>query len=50
VAEEAFYDLDAPIKRVAAECVPIPFASHLEDAVVPTVDRLTEAVRRTAEA
>jgi len=50
VAEEAFYDLDAPIKRVASACVPLPFASHLEDAVVPTVDRLTEAVRRTAEA
>jgi pyruvate/2-oxoglutarate/acetoin dehydrogenase E1 component len=50
VAEEAFYDLDAPIKRVAAECVPLPFASHLEDVVVPTVDRLVDAVRRTAEA
>jgi pyruvate dehydrogenase E1 component beta subunit len=49
VAEEAFYDLDAPIKRVASECVPLPFASHLEDAVVPTVDRLADAVRRTAE-
>jgi pyruvate/2-oxoglutarate/acetoin dehydrogenase E1 component len=47
VAEEGFYDLDAPIRRVASECVPLPFAANLEDAIIPTVDRLTEVVRKT---
>jgi acetoin:2,6-dichlorophenolindophenol oxidoreductase subunit beta len=50
VAEEGFYDLDARIRRVAGECVPLPFAANLEDAVVPSVDRLADAVRRTVEA
>jgi pyruvate/2-oxoglutarate/acetoin dehydrogenase E1 component len=47
VAEEAFYDLDAPIRRVASACVPLPFSKNLEDVVIPSVDRLTETVRRT---
>ena len=47
VAEEGFYDLDAPIRRVASECVPLPFAADLEDVIIPTVDRLTEVVRKT---
>jgi pyruvate dehydrogenase E1 component beta subunit len=46
VAEEGFFDLDAPVKRVAGECVPLPFAANLEDAVVPSVDRLADAVKR----
>ncbi len=50
VAEEGFYDLDAPIRRVASACVPLPFAANLEDVVIPTVDRLAEAVRRTVAA
>ncbi|MGH3333582.1 MAG: alpha-ketoacid dehydrogenase subunit beta [Nocardioidaceae bacterium] len=48
VADEGFETLDAPIRRVAAACVPLPFADALEDAVIPTVDKVTEAVRRTA--
>ena len=47
VAEEAFYDLDAPIARVAAECVPLPFAANLEDVVVPSADRLADRVKKT---
>jgi pyruvate/2-oxoglutarate/acetoin dehydrogenase E1 component len=50
VAEEGFYDLDAPIKRVAGECVPLPFASHLEARVMPSTARLVEAVRKTIDA
>jgi len=46
VAEEGFFDLDAPVKRVASECVPLPFAGNLEDVVVPSVDRLADAVKR----
>jgi pyruvate dehydrogenase E1 component beta subunit len=45
VADEGFETLDAPIRRVAAECVPLPFADALEDQVIPTVAKVTEAVR-----
>jgi acetoin:2,6-dichlorophenolindophenol oxidoreductase subunit beta len=47
VAEEGFYDLDAPIARVAGECVPLPFAANLEDVVVPSADRLVDKVKKT---
>ena len=48
VADEGFELLDAPIRRVTAECVPLPFADALEDAVIPTVDKVIDAVRRLA--
>ena len=48
VADEGFETLDAPIRRVAAECVPLPFADALEQQVIPTVDKVVEAVRRLA--
>jgi pyruvate/2-oxoglutarate/acetoin dehydrogenase E1 component len=47
VAEEGFFDLDAPIRRVAGANVPLPFAANLEDAVVPSAERLAEVVRQT---
>ncbi|MGH3680022.1 MAG: alpha-ketoacid dehydrogenase subunit beta [Natronosporangium sp.] len=48
VADEGFELLDAPIRRVAAACVPLPFADRLEAAVIPTVDTVAEAVRALA--
>ena len=36
IAEGAFYDLDAPVKRMGAMHVPIPFSPPLEDVTVPT--------------
>ena len=48
VADEGFELLDAPIRRVASECVPLPFADALEDEVIPTVDKVVHAVRRLA--
>ena len=48
VADEGFETLDAPIRRVAAACVPLPFADELEDVVIPTVDKVVDAVRRLA--
>jgi len=48
VADEGFQSLDAPIRRVAAECVPLPFADALEDVVIPTVAKVTDAIRRLA--
>jgi pyruvate/2-oxoglutarate/acetoin dehydrogenase E1 component len=49
VADEGFYDLDAPVKRVAGACVPLPFAANLEQAVVPTADRVATAVRQALD-
>jgi pyruvate/2-oxoglutarate/acetoin dehydrogenase E1 component len=46
VADEGFETLDAPIRRVAAECVPLPFADALEDQVIPTTAKVTAALRR----
>ena len=48
VADEGFETLDAPIRRVASACVPLPFADRLEDEVMPTVAKVTDAVRRLA--
>jgi acetoin:2,6-dichlorophenolindophenol oxidoreductase subunit beta len=48
VADEGFELLDAPIKRVAAANVPLPFADTLEEQVIPTVDKVVEAARRLA--
>ncbi len=45
VADEGFELLDAPIKRVAAENVPLPFADSLEEVVMPTVDKVANAIR-----
>src|SRR5262252_2052319 len=47
-ADEGFELLDAPIRRVAAECVPLPFADALEDEVIPTVAKVVDAVQKLA--
>jgi pyruvate dehydrogenase E1 component beta subunit len=43
VAEGAFWHLDAPVKRLGAMDVPIPFSPVLEDETVPTPERAIEA-------
>jgi pyruvate dehydrogenase E1 component beta subunit len=45
IAEGAFYDLEAPVKRMGAMHVPIPFSPPLEDATVPTETQVFEAAR-----
>jgi len=45
IAEEAFYDLDAPVRRVCSAEVPMPYAKHLEDAALPQPADVVEAVR-----
>lgn len=47
IAEQAFYDLDAPVQRVCSMEVPMPYARHLELAAIPTVERVVEAARTT---
>ena len=43
IAERGFEDLDGPVVRVATPNVPIPFSPPLEQAVLPSVDRVKEA-------
>jgi pyruvate dehydrogenase E1 component beta subunit len=45
VAENALEYLDAPPKRVAVPDVPIPYSNTLEDFVIPSADRIAQAVR-----
>jgi pyruvate/2-oxoglutarate/acetoin dehydrogenase E1 component len=45
IAEGAFYSLDAPVKRLGAMHVPIPFSPPLEDATVPSERALFDLAR-----
>jgi pyruvate/2-oxoglutarate/acetoin dehydrogenase E1 component len=45
VSEKAFEDLDAPVRRLTAPDVPIPFSPPLEQAVLPQVEDMKEACR-----
>jgi pyruvate dehydrogenase E1 component beta subunit len=47
IMEQAFYDLDAPVERVCGAEVPMPYAKHLEEAALPSVDAVVAAVNRT---
>jgi len=49
IIEQAFYDLDAPVARVCAAEVPVPYAKHLEDAALPSPERIVATVRRVLE-
>jgi pyruvate dehydrogenase E1 component beta subunit len=44
IMEQAFYDLDAPVGRVASAEVPMPYPKHLEDAALPSVEGILAAV------
>jgi len=46
IVEQAFYDLDAPVARVCTAEVPIPYPKHLEDAALPSPERIRETVQR----
>jgi pyruvate dehydrogenase E1 component beta subunit len=46
IAEQVFYDLDAPPARLCTAEVPIPYARHLEEAALPQVPGIVAAARR----
>ncbi len=45
IQREAFDDLDAPVARVSALDVPMPYARNLEKLVVPSADHIVAAAR-----
>ena len=49
IAEEAFEDLDAPVKRIAAPDTPVPFSPPLEKAYIPQVDDVAAGLRELAK-
>ncbi len=47
VAHETFWQLDAPVDRIAVEDVPMPYHPVLLEAVLPSVDRIAERIEAT---
>ncbi len=45
IAEEALYDLDAPVKRVCSPDVPIPFSPPMESYILPNKDKIKDGVK-----
>jgi 2-oxoisovalerate dehydrogenase E1 component beta subunit len=49
IAEDAFEDLDAPVKRIGAPDTPVPFSPPLEKAFIPQVEGVAAGLRELAE-
>jgi pyruvate/2-oxoglutarate/acetoin dehydrogenase E1 component len=49
IMDQSFYDLDAPVIRVAAEDVPIPYNSILEAEVIPAEKDIVSAIHKVME-
>lgn len=45
LAEDSFFELDAPLRRVCSREVPMPYAAHLEQAVLPQPETIATAAR-----
>ena len=48
IAEEAFEDLDGPVRRVTAPDTPVPFSPPLEKAFIPQVDDVVRGIKELA--
>ncbi|MFE0918528.1 MULTISPECIES: alpha-ketoacid dehydrogenase subunit beta [Streptomyces] len=49
IAEEAFYELDAPVERVCSAEVPMPYARQLEEAALPQPADVVAAAHRAVD-
>jgi pyruvate/2-oxoglutarate/acetoin dehydrogenase E1 component len=49
IADEAFEDLDAPVKRLAAPDTPVPFSPPLEKAFIPQVEDVVKGLKELSE-
>jgi acetoin:2,6-dichlorophenolindophenol oxidoreductase subunit beta len=49
VAEELFWDLDAPILRITTPHVPLPAADRLEDLTIPSAKRIVASILKTLD-
>lgn len=48
ITENAFTNLDAPVMRVGSIFTPVGFAKQLEDAILPSAEKIAEAARKLA--
>ena len=48
IADKAFLDLDAPVRRLGAPDVPMPYNDALERATIPSVERIATSIRELA--
>jgi len=46
IMEGVFYELDAPVQRLCSVEAPMPYAKHMEDAVLPQTDKIVDLVRK----
>jgi pyruvate/2-oxoglutarate/acetoin dehydrogenase E1 component len=44
-ADECFWNLDGPILRITTPHIPLPSADQLEDATIPSVERIVREIR-----
>jgi pyruvate/2-oxoglutarate/acetoin dehydrogenase E1 component len=49
IAEDAFENLDAPVRRIAAPDTPVPFSPPLEKAFIPQVEDVVAGLKELAE-
>lgn len=49
IAEECFFELDAPIVRITTPHVPLPSSDNLEDETIPSVDRIVKTISETMD-
>ena len=49
VAEELFWDLDGPIVRITTPHIPLPSADELEDAVMPSPERIVQTIKNLVD-
>ena len=45
ITENCFYDLDGPVRRLCRQEIPVPYAKHLEDAMIPQVEDIERTVK-----
>jgi len=43
--KQCFDDLDAPIERIASDEIPVPFNHYLEEAMLPSIERIIDGVK-----
>lgn len=49
VMEECFYDLDQPVVRITTPHIPLPSTDSLEDAVLPSVERIVREILHASD-
>ena len=48
IADQCFMDLDAPVRRIGAQDLPVAYAPQLEDVILPQKDTVARAIRELA--